>query len=445
MTRFLPPLIAASVIACGSSALPVEPRDVRFKDAAAVRVSPARSGEWLVLFETLQPQLLMTKPIRTAGLLGAAPEISRRFDAPEGWTLIDAVAHPSGDVSLLSLVLDAPPAYPLRLRITRVTPDGAVTDRELARLQPPSGAEEPPAFMASLDRARLVASGEDLYAVVRWANNAVQAYRLSGRSLDQAWATFVEPPAFLTFIGIIGGGFDNFHQGDTAFFVHADVDSAGNLLVAVLSSEEVIQSHDVFFGENLAAQTDPASYDFGLAVVTRVTAQGPRAGARLLGFPGRNKRLLNLRVAGSSVVLVGRIKISSEPGGWDGWLHASDAASGRLEYERSIDVQQGDMFWDVAPLDGGRLLAVGSTNYVQNPSGLSVSDSRDPLALVLGPSGEVQRRIDLPLGPAGRGNEAISARRGADGALAISGVHNAPGTHAEVFSDAFVVVRPQDF
>src|SRR2546425_5943087 len=38
------------------------------------------------------------------------------------------------------------------------------------------------------------------------------------------------------------------------------------------------------------------------------------------------------------------------------------------------------MFWDAAALNEGRLLAVGSTNYTQNPSGPSVSDTRDPLA-----------------------------------------------------------------
>ena len=435
--RFL--LAAALSLSCGKS-VTAEPRDVRFSDTAAIRVSPAGSGEWLVLFETLQPQRLVTSPLRSAGLLGARPEIARRYDAPDGWILLDAVAHPSGDVSLLSVHLDPTAEYPLRMSVSRFGKDRLLADRELLRLPPPSGTEAPPAFIASLDRARLVAQGEDLFAVVRWANNSVQAYRLAGRTLEQSWAVWVEPPAFLGFLGIIGGGFDNFHQGDSAFFVHAGADGQGNLHVGVASTEDVLASHDAFFGENLTAKADPASFDFGTAIVTRITAQGSRSSARLLGAPGRRKRLLNLRVAGDALVLVGRIKTGDQPGSWDGWVLSAEAASDHVRYERNIDVQEGDMFWDAAPLDNGKLLAVGSTNYTQNPSGLSVSDTRDPLALVLDSSGNVEKRIALPAGPAGRGNEAMSVVSAGD-QVAISGVHNAPGTHAEVFSDAFVVVR----
>ena len=131
------------------------------------------------------------------------------------------------------------------------------------------------------------------------------------------------------------------------------------------------------------AQADPASFDFGTAIVTRVTAQGTRSFARLMGIPGRNKHLLNMRVADDSVLLLGRVKTGDQSGSWDGWILSSQAGTGQVRYERNVDVQNGDMFWDAAPLNDGRLLAVGSTNYTQNPSGLSVSDVRDSLALVV--------------------------------------------------------------
>jgi len=439
-------LAAVVALACDKQAasLPA-PTDLHLAGTAAVRVSPAASGEWLLLLETLQPQALVTTPIRSAGRAGSAG-IVQTYDAPAGWVLIDAVAHPSGDVSLLSVRVDEAADYPMRAMVSRFRASGASAERELFRLPPPDGTEPPPAFMSSLDRARIVAQGEDLFAVVRWANNAVQAFRLGfeGGSWKESWAAWVEPAAPLFAVGIIGGGFDNFHQGDTPFFVHADVDGAGNLLVGVVSSEDVLPRHDAFFGEDLMSQANPASFDFGVAVVTRISAQGIRSPARLLGSPGTSKKLLNLKVAGDSVVLVGRVKTGDQPGSWDGWILASQATTGEVEYERNVDVQQGDMFWDAAALGGGRVLAVGSSNYTQNPVGLSVSDTRDALAVVLDASGQVEKRILLPGGPAGRGNEAMSVGVVDGNRIAISGVQNAPGTHAAVYSDAFLDLRGLD-
>jgi len=148
-----------------------------------------------------------------------------------------------------------------------------------------------------------------------------------------------------------------------------------------------------------------------------------------------------MRVADDSVLLLGRVKTGDQPGSWDGWILSSQTATGQVRYERNVDVQNGDMFWDAAALNDGRLLAVGSTNYTQNPSGLSVSDTRDSLALVLDSSGNVEKRIALPPGPADRGNEAMSVAVGDGVQVAIAGVQNAPGTHAAVFSDAFLVLR----
>jgi len=425
---------------------PTPATEIHLSDTAAVRVSADGRGQWLVLLETLQAQSLVTAPIRSAAVLAAGSGLVRTHGAPEGWLLIDAVAHPSGDVSVLSLRVDSAAPYPLRAMISRFGTDGVVAERELSRLPPPDGPEPPPAFMSSLDRARLVASGEDLFAVVRWANNSVQAYRLEldGRTLAQRWASWVEPPAPLFFVGIIGGGFDNFHQGDGSSFVHADVDGQENLYVAVASTADVLPSHDAFFGEDLMSRADPATFDFGTAIVTRIDGGGTRSPAALLGLPGRTRRLLNMRVAHESVFLVGRIRTGDQPGSWDGWILASRAASGELQYERTVDVQSGDMFWDAVALSDGRVVAVGSTNYTQNPTGLSVSDARDALALVLDPLGGVERRVALPAGPAARGNEAMSVSLGPGDELAISGVENAPGTHAPVFSDAFLVVRRMD-
>jgi hypothetical protein len=436
--------LVVSVGCSGAGDKPPGDADYVFQGTAAVRVTPAKTGEWLVLFEKLQTQLLVTSPIRSAGLLREDSGIGQRYEAPDGWILLDAAAHSSGDVSLLIIKVDDTQAYPLRVMVSRFMRGGGTAQYELQRLVPVGEPEAPPVFMASLDRARIVVRGDDVFALVRWANNSVQAYRLAfdGAALAQRWATWVEPAASLFSVGIIGGGFDNFHQGDSEFFVYLDVDADGSLVACVPSTQEVLPAHDAFFGENLMAEADPANFDFGTAIVTRIAPDGSRRFATLAGIPGRQKRLLNLRIARDTVLLVGRQKTGDQPDSWDGWILSSDLSTGEPRYEKTIHVQAGDVFLDAAPLTDGRIVAVGSTNYTQNPTGLSVSDARDPLALMLDSAGGVLRRIELPAGP--RGNEGISVTVASDGRIAISGVQNAPGTHAEVFSDAFVAVRPAE-
>src|SRR5262249_26962287 len=73
--------------------------------------------------------------------------------------------------------------------------------------------------------------------------------------------------------------------------------------------------------------------------------------------------------------------------------------------------------------------------------GLSVSDQRDALALVLDGSGRPERRLDLPRGAGERGDEAMNVVVSEAGALAISGMLDGPGTHAEVRSNGFLDVR----
>jgi hypothetical protein len=298
-----------------------------------------------------------------------------------------------------------------------------------------------PPFLFSLDRGRIAATGEDALVAMRWSDNSVRAHRLEFRegTFRPTWTTVVEPTAILFSIGIIGGGFDNFHQGDTTAFVYLDVDASGTAYVIAPSTADVLPAHDAFFGEHLLDGADPTHFDYGVGIITRLTADGSRSYAALSGL-GTNRRLLNLRATASTLWLTGRIRTGTDPTSWDGWLQSFDASTGHATAERQIDVQGGDMFWDLAPLDDGSMLCVGSTNYAQNPSGLSVSDARDDLAVIVGPQGEVRARVDLPAGPAGRGNEVTSVRI-VGGRAMFAGVKNAPGTHAQVFSDAFLSLR----
>jgi len=417
--------------------------DATLPGTAAVRVEPWTDGGWIALVETLQTQLLVTMPKRKLVWLDADLAVAREYAPPDGRFLIDFAAHPSGAASILEIE----PASgndlslrPIRAWLTRFLPDRTTVTAELDSGIPDTG--ERPRILFSLDRGRIAAAGEDVQVAMRWSDNSVRAHRLGfGNGAFRAlWTTVVEPPADLLAIGIIGGGFDNFHQGDASAFVYLDVDSAGAAYVVVPSSADVLPAHDAFFGEHLLDEADPAHFDFGVGIVTRLSADGGRSHAVLSGL-GTNRRLLNVRAGVRTLWLTGRIRTGSEPGSWDGWIESIDTSTGKPGAEHGVDVQAGDMFWDVAPLPDGSLVAVGSTHYTQNPSGLSVSDSRDDLVVTVGPGGDVRGRVSLPAGPAGRGNEVTSVRI-VGGKAMFAGVKNAPGTHAEVFSDAFLSLRP---
>jgi len=417
--------------------------DAMLPGTAAVRVEPWTEQRWMVLVETLQTQLQVTLPRRKLLWLDAELHVAREYQPPDGRFLIDFAVHPSGAATIVELEPAAGTDLflkPIRAWLTRFLPDGTSVTAELASGIPDTGGT--PRVLFSLDRARIAASDEDVLVAVRWSDNSVRGHRLrfADGGFRPAWTTIVEPPADLLSIGIIGGGFDNFHQGDRTAFVYLDLDSTGTAYVVVPSTPEVLTAHDAFFGEHLLAGADPDHFDYGVAIITRLSPDGARTYAVLSGL-GTGKRLLNIRAADQMLCLTGRIRTGNEPGSWDAWVQKFDAVTGALRREQLVDVQQGDMFWDLAPLPGGALLAGGSTSYTQNPGGLSVSDARDDLGVVLGQDGTVRGRVTLPPGPAGRGNEVTSVRV-IDGWGMFAGLKNGPGTHAAVFSDAFLSLRP---
>ena len=287
---------------------------------AAVRVEPWTDGGWIVLVETLQTQLLVTMPKRKLVWLDAELAVSREYLPPEGRFLIDFAAHPSGAATALEI--EPAPGNDLFLRpihawLTRFLPDRTTVSAELDSGIPDTG-DRPP-ILFSLDRGRIAASGEDVQVAMRWSDNSVRAHRLEFRdgTFRPVWTTVVEPPANLLSLGIIGGGFDNFHQGDATAFVYLDVDSSGVAYVVVPSTADVLPAHDAFFGEHLLDGADPAHFDFGVAIVTRLAPDGARSDAVLSGL-GTNRRLLAVRASARTLWLTGRIRTGSGPGSWDG-------------------------------------------------------------------------------------------------------------------------------
>ena len=406
---------------------------------AVIKVLQHSQG-WVSLQETLQPQYLVTQPKRELVWRGPDFQSLSSYTPPEGWSLIDAVAHPSGQVSavLVNLEIQRDPFF--QIKILRLQNGASITEALLEAL--PIGGELTKYFPGSLDRVRLEAYEEDVYVVARWDYNQVEASRFSfsGSQFQLTWQKLVEPDTYAGSIGIIGGGYDNFHQGDRYYFVYSGVDAQGNLYVAVPSHEDLLFQHDATFNENLMEEADPANYDWGVAVLTKVSPSGERKYARLSGRSYK-KRLLSMRVGEGNVYLVGREKTGTDPGSWDAWILAAETSSGNTKYERQIDIQDGDMFWDIDPFPGGRVLAVGTKGYFQNPGGLSVSDSRFATAIIINGQGAIEKEIDLPQGPSERGSETMFVKLFGRESVVFAGVHNAPGTHAEVYCDGFIAVR----
>lgn len=406
---------------------------------AILKVFPSYNG-WVSLQEFIQPQYLTTQPMRK--LVWHSPEFAstHTYGPPDDWSLIDAVLHPSGQVSAALINFDIRRDPFLKIKVVRI--ENGVVVSELLLEPLPAAGERTKYYPASLDRVRLESYGENVFVVARWDYNEVEAFRIGylENELRMVWQTLVEPDAYAGSIGIIGGGYDNFHQGDRYFFVYSGVDEAGNLYVAVPSHEELVLNHDLRFQDNLSAKTDPANYDWGLAILTKISASGKRKYSTLAASATK-KRLINFRVGQGRVYLVGRIKKGMEPGDWDAWIMSADASTGDRLYESAVDIKQGDMFWDVLPTKDGTTVAVGTKEYVQNPAGASVSNFRLASAVILDPSGKVTGEIELPQGPQDRGSEAMFVGRAAKGMLIFAGVHNAPGTHAEVYCDGFIAIR----
>jgi hypothetical protein len=300
----------------GSPGRPLGPRDATLSGTAAVRVEPWTDQRWIVLVETLQTQLLVTVPQRKLVWLDSDLQTLREYLPPGGRLLIDFTVHPSGAATAVEIE-PAPGnevlVKPIRTWVTRFLPEGRTVSAQLDPGLPDPAATRRIVF--SLDRARISAFGEDVLVAVRWSDNSVRAHQLEFHegTFHPAWTTLVEPGADLLAIGIIGGGFDNFHQGDRTAFVYLDVHSTGAAYVVVPSTPEVLAAHDALFGEHLLAGVDPDHFDYGVSVITRLSPEGARSYAVLSGL-GTGKRLLNIRATAQTLWLAGRIRTGTGPG-----------------------------------------------------------------------------------------------------------------------------------
>jgi len=407
---------------------------------AVVKIASGAAG--IVALDERLVSIFEPSPVRTLVITPADGGALRRVDAPEGWSLVDFALHPSGDITAV-LTSDR------QVRLLRLARDGSIRRNQafadaLAALDPyydMGGAADPNALQPRFtrDAARAFAAGEHLVLVLRTGLNAVVAYRLneSPDGYVRAWRTLVEPGGTVIGRFLSGGSHDVFGQLQNLAQFRADVDANGVLAVAVpsVSGNVVFEAHAWHFGETLAQ-------GFGV-LVTRIAADGTRLGSTAVSTV-QGPELHGVRAVPGGFALVGRVRSVQQPDGWNAWMTRvnSDGTGGGV---RLIDVDRGDVLFDIAALPDGGFAAVGSTSYLQNPTGASVSEEAAPLLVKLGATGVLQQRIAVPAGP--RHNQLRALLRHG-GQWYVAGMRNGPGTHSGdgdptlIRADGFVARAP---
>ena len=424
----------ALLAACGgggdSTATAPAPPPALQLAASGVAITKVRSGSGsvMVMQEKLRA-LTDPGPERRLVVLDDTGMETGRYVPPQGWSLIDFTQHASGEASVVL-------ATAREVKLVRLDRTGAPRDE--TALADPQAATDPYYDNGGLhddgsllpyytrDAVRVAAIGEGLAMALRTGRNAVVAYRFehaAGQGYTRAWRTLVEPGLSMFAIGITSGTFDTFDQLTNHWRVHVDADAAGDITVAVTSRQDsapIFARHADYFGEVTSA-------NWGV-LVTRLAPDGRRLGSTPIAS-SRPMELHGLRLAGDDIALAGRVFSSTngDGSGWDAYSARVDRTSGAVRSFGVIDVDKGEILFDMAPLAQGRFLAAGAAGYTENPAGASISEQAAPMLLVLESDGSVKQRLDFPAGARQNQLRSLAAR---GGRWLIGGMVDGPGTHS---------------
>lgn len=388
------------------------------------------SGSGVVLLEERLTSIFEDGPQRTLAILQSDGHTQQSYAAPQGWSVVDFAVHPSGDISVVLTTAR-------EVRIVRLDASGSVRSDQV--FADPAAPSDPffnyansvkddsglqPALMH--DAARLAPLGESLALVLRTGRNALVAYRLdadSGGAYRRSWRTVVEPGSSILALGITSGSFDVFGQLQNHLRIFVDVDASGTLAVGVVNAPMrnfTFRAHTDFFGEPIAATNG--------VLLTRVASDdGRRLGSTVVDTQDIAE-LHGVRATSRGFVLVGRVlsEVRADGSGWNAFaaLVGRDGAAGAYSV---IDVDRGDVLFDIAALPSGRYLAVGTTGYLQNPSWESISEAAQPLLIVLNSDGSLAQNLGFMGGA--RHNQLTSVAP-LNAGWVLGGMTNGPGTHS---------------
>jgi hypothetical protein len=387
------------------------------------------AGNEVVLLEERLNSIFEDGPNRTLAILQGDRRTLLPYEAPSGWSVVDFAVHPSGDISaVLTTHTD--------VRIVRLGPNGAVRSDEV--FSDPEAVNDPffdyaggikndvalqPALMH--DAARLAPIGESLALVLRTGRNAIVAYRLdvdSTGAYTPSWRTLVEPGSSILLEGITSGSFDVFGQlqNHLRIFVDADPETLAIALVNAPERNFTFRAHTEYFAEPISASNG--------VLLTRVAlADGHRLGSTAIDTH-KLAELHGVRVTPQGYMTVGRVltQVNQDGSGWDAFT-AIIVQDGSVSAYSVINVDRGDVLFDVAALPNGEFLALGTTGYTQNPSGASISEAAQPLLITLDADGALAQ--DLNFAGQSRHNQ-LTTIASLNGRWLLGGMANGPGTHS---------------
>ena len=426
-------LAAGLLVACGDTASPPPPSVVQVDLAVTGQtVLKARTaGSHVVLLEERLNSIFEDGPQRTLATLQSDGHTVQTYMPPAGWSVVDFALHPSGEISVVLTTATG-------VRIVRLSPNGSVRSDQV--FLDPSSPSDPffnyanslknddalqPALMH--DAARLAPLGESLAVVLRTGRNAIVAYRLdpdANGAYARSWRTLVEPGSSILAEGIFTGSFDTFGQlqDHIRIFVDADSDTA-TLAVGVINSPMsnfTFRAHSEYFN-------DPITATDGLLLTRVAAADGRRLGSTAIDTQ-ELAELHGVRATPRGFVLVGRVlsEVREDGSGWNAFA-ALVGRDGTLGQYSVVDVDRGDVLFDIAALPSGRYLGLGTTGYIQNPTGASISEAAQPLLVLLNADGSVARNLGYT---AGARHNQLTTIAPLNGGWLLGGMVNGPGTHS---------------
>lgn len=393
------------------------PQSLKQNNIAIIKSLPANIGGVYYLQEILS-NLQRFPGQRSLKRLDCEWNVVFEYAVDDNQSLIDFVEHPSGE---LSLIIVSEEGHQLR----RIDKDGALLGQvQIEGLSAPFNTG---------DVADLSESGEDILLAAKSNDLSVKLYRYqytSAGGFSYQWDTIVEPATSAFGWIMDGGSYDTFEQLAQPYQVSLATDSEGNAYVAVPGLAALLFNHNEHFSENLEfiLHSDERMNNWPQldAIVTKISADGDRIYS-VVGGTTYPDEIYGITVFGESMYIFGR---STRQAGnfWDGFVTKMRISSGEIEFSTLLDVQNGDIIYDLTELESGNLFAVGATNWTQNPLGFSVSENSEKLAVLLDGNGQLIDRYEVADGE--RHNQLRSVTYLGNDWLLISGFENGPGTHS---------------